>query len=76
MKKGILLHKADDDVGGELFLDLKEITIVDRGQDDFFHVIGFVGIGRDDGVELLGTAFRRIRTGLHGRIFHVVRRQE
>ena len=72
----VVAAESNDDVGGEFFLDLEEITIVDRGQDDVLHIVGFVGIGRDDGVELFGAALRRVRAGLHGRIFHIVLRQK
>ena len=48
--------EADHDVGGPVLLDLEEVGVVAHGPDDVAHVVGLVGLGRDD---LLDVAARR-----------------
>ena len=40
--------EADDDVGGEVLLDLDELTVVDQGGDDVDDVVGPAGGGGHD----------------------------
>ena len=55
--------EADDDVAGEVFVDLEEIAVVDDVFDDFLDVIGLRGVEWDDGVEFGVGAVDRIGTG-------------
>ena len=43
--------EADDDVLGPLRRDLEEVRLVDDLEDQLLHVVGRVGVGRDQGVE-------------------------
>ena len=46
--------EADDDIGGELLLDLDELAVVDNGRDNLDDVIGLAGGGRDDLADAAG----------------------
>jgi hypothetical protein len=45
--------EADDDVLGEVRADLEEVGLVHDLQDQLLHVVGLVGVGRDQGVQRL-----------------------
>ena len=68
--------EADDDVAGEVFVDLEEIAVVDDVLDDFLDVVGLRGIERDDGVEFGVGAVDRVGAGAPRRVVDVVRGQE
>ena len=67
--------KADQDVFGVVGLQLKKVAIVHGFDDQLFHVVGFVGVVRDQRVEAGVYAVRRIATLAPWRFFAVGQRQ-
>ncbi len=53
-------------------MNLEELAVVHNGADDAIHVVGLVGIVRDDGVEAVLQAVHRVRRLLERRGFQVV----
>ena len=68
--------EADDDVLGEVLVDLEELAVVDDQRDHVAHVVGLLRVGRDDRVERLVHALGVV-VGLDPRRhLEVVERQE
>lgn len=38
--------KADDDIFRPVGLDFKKVPLIHNAQDEFFHIIGFIGVFR------------------------------
>ena len=68
--------EADDDVLGELGMDLEEVTVVDDALDDLVHVVGLVRVVGDDLVQAVLHAGNRVGGGLERGLFAVVLRDE
>ena len=68
-------READDDVQGKILVRFEELAVVDDGPDHVLHVVGLVGVVRDDGVQGRGGAAWVIARYRRGRILHVVRGQ-
>ena len=66
--------KADDDVGRIVGLQLEELGIISRFDDEFFHVVRLVGVGRHERVQAHVGAAGRVLRGAVRRFFAVVGR--
>jgi len=60
----VIAGKSDKQIRGEQFLDLEKFSAVDGMKNDLLHIVGGVGILRDDRIEVLGDTSRRIVAGL------------
>ena len=67
--------KTDDDVLGVLGLQLEEVPIVHRLEDQLLHVVGLVGVLGHQGVQAQVHAVGRVVAGAHRGFFAVVQRQ-
>ena len=66
--------EPDDDVRGEVLVDLEEMPVVDDEPDDVLDVVGLVRIERDDRLERFVAPSGRVRGQPDRRVVHVVRR--
>nr|AAY82838.1 predicted acetyl-CoA carboxylase [uncultured bacterium MedeBAC46A06] len=67
--------EADNDVGGKGLVDLEKLGIIDNLQNHLAHVIGGIGIVRDDRIEDSRRAVDRVMAGHHGCRLTVRQRQ-
>ena len=44
-------RKSNHDIRREVFLDFKELTIINDQTDDFFNIVGLIGRFRDDAIK-------------------------
>ena len=68
----VIPGKPDDEIRCEVFLDLEKIIVVYCLKDDVFHIVGSIGIFRNNMVECDNLPIRRINAGYKGRIFHII----
>ena len=66
------MGKAHDDILGKFLVNFKESPVVHDAADDGIHIVGLVGIVRDDAVEGIVYAAHRIGGFLEGGRFQVV----
>ena len=74
---GLAFHagEADDDVLGVVGLQLEEVAVIHRLDDQLLDVVGLVRVGRHQGVEAVVEAVGRVRGGSDRRLFLVIERQ-
>ena len=68
------MGESDDDVLGELLVDLEELTVIDDARDDLVHVVGLVRIVRDDLVQRVVNPADRVVGRNPRSLLHIVLR--